>query len=54
MYTLNNKINNQLSIWLIIMFMDYIYYDSCWWFNKINGLGLSITKWQLFSGYYLL
>ena len=30
---------------------DYIIYDNCWWFDKINDSGLSITEWQLFSGF---
>ena len=27
-----------------------LFYDNCWWFNKVNDSGLSITEWELFKG----
>ena len=50
MYTLNPKINNQLSIWLIVMFWIISLMIIVGGLTRLTDSGLSITKWQLFSG----
>ena len=51
MYTINTKINNQLSIWLITMFwiISIMIVVGC--LTRLTDSGLSITKWELFSGF---
>ena len=51
MYTLNTKINNQLSIWLIIMFCIISIMIVVGGLTRLTDSGLSITKWELFSGF---
>ena len=50
MYTINPKINNQLSIWLIFMFWIVSIMIVVGGLTRLTDSGLSITKWQLFSG----
>ena len=50
MYTTNKNINNQLSIWLISMFFIISVMIVVGGFTRLTDSGLSITKWQLFSG----
>ena len=50
MYTINPKINNQLSIWLIMMFWIISIMIIVGGLTRLTDSGLSITKWQLFSG----
>ena len=50
MYTLNPKINNQLSIWLLTMFWIISIMIIVGGLTRLTDSGLSITKWQLFSG----
>ena len=50
MYTVNPKINNQLSIWLISMFWMVSIMIIVGGLTRLTDSGLSITKWQLFSG----
>ena len=50
MYTTNPKINNQLSIWLISMFLIISIMIIVGGLTRLTDSGLSITKWQLFSG----
>ena len=52
MYTLNTKINNQLSIWLISMFWIISIMIIVGGLTRLTDSGLSITKWELFSGYF--
>ena len=52
MYTLNNKINNQLSIWLIAMFGIISIMIVVGGLTRLTDSGLSITKWELFSGFF--
>ena len=52
MYTLNPKINNQLSIWLILMFWIISIMIIVGGLTRLTDSGLSITKWQLFSGLF--
>ena len=50
MYTTNKNINNQLSIWLITMFFIISIMIIVGGLTRLTDSGLSITKWQLFSG----
>jgi len=50
MYTLNPKINNQLSFWLISMFWIISIMIIVGGLTRLTDSGLSITEWQLFSG----
>ncbi|MDC3155843.1 COX15/CtaA family protein [Candidatus Pelagibacter sp.] len=50
MYTVNPKINNQLSIWLITMFWIIAIMIVVGGLTRLTDSGLSITEWQLFSG----
>ncbi len=50
MYTVNQKINNQLSIWLIAMFVIISIMIVVGGLTRLTDSGLSITEWQLFSG----
>ncbi len=52
MYTLNTKINNQLSIWLIIMFWGVSLMIVVGGLTRLTDSGLSITEWELFSGFF--
>ena len=51
MYTVNTKINNQLSIWLISMFWIVSIMIIVGGLTRLTDSGLSITKWELFSGF---
>ena len=51
MYTSNTKINNQLSIWLITMFWIISIMIIVGGLTRLTDSGLSITKWELFSGF---
>ncbi len=50
MYTVNPKINNQLSLWLITMFWIISIMIIVGGLTRLTDSGLSITEWQLFSG----
>ena len=50
MYTVNTKINNQLSLWLITMFIIISIMIVVGGLTRLTDSGLSITEWQLFSG----
>ena len=52
MYTVNLKIKNQLSLWLIFMFCTISIMIIVGGFTRLTDSGLSITKWQLFSGFF--
>ncbi|MFL2902083.1 MAG: COX15/CtaA family protein [Candidatus Pelagibacter sp.] len=52
MYTVNTKINNQLSIWLITMFWIVSIMIVVGGLTRLTDSGLSITEWQLFSGLF--
>ena len=52
MYTSNLKINNQLSLWLIIMFWIISIMIVVGGLTRLTDSGLSITKWELFSGIF--
>ena len=50
MYTVNTKINNQMSFWLISMFIIISIMIVVGGLTRLTDSGLSITEWQLFSG----
>jgi len=50
MYRTNTKINTQLSFWLITMFWIVSIMIIVGGLTRLTDSGLSITKWQLFSG----
>ena len=50
MYTTNTKINNQLSIWLIVMFWIISFMIIVGGLTRLTDSGLSITEWELFTG----
>ncbi len=52
MYTVNTKINNQLSVWLIVMFIIISIMIVVGGLTRLTDSGLSITRWQLFSGLF--
>ena len=51
MYTTNPKIINQLSLWLITMFWIIAIMIVVGGLTRLTDSGLSITEWQLFSGF---
>ncbi len=50
MYTVNCKIYNQISVWLIFMFWIISIMIIVGGLTRLTDSGLSITEWQLFSG----
>ena len=52
MYTTNTEINNQLSIWLIVMFWIISFMIIVGGLTRLTDSGLSITEWELFSGFF--
>ena len=52
MYTLNLKIKNQISLWLIFMFWIISIMIIVGGLTRLTDSGLSITEWQLFSGFF--
>ena len=51
MYTVNPKINKQLSFWLITMFWIISIMIVVGGLTRLTDSGLSITKWELFTGF---
>ncbi len=51
MYSENLKLNNQISIWLICMFLIISIMIVVGGLTRLTDSGLSITQWQLFSGF---
>ena len=52
MYTVNTKINNQISTWLITMFSIVSLMIIVGGLTRLTDSGLSITKWELFYGFF--
>ena len=52
MYTLNRRINNLLSLWLITMFWIVSIMIIVGGLTRLTDSGLSITEWELFSGFF--
>ena len=50
MYTINTKINNQISFWLILMYLVVSIMIIVGGLTRLTDSGLSITQWQLFTG----
>ena len=53
MYTLNTRINYLLSLWLITMFWIISIMIIVGGLTRLTDSGLSITEWELFSGFFL-
>lgn len=51
MYSVNPKLNNQISTWLISMFLIISVMIIVGGLTRLTDSGLSITQWQLFSGF---
>ncbi len=51
MYSENPNVNNQISIWLISMFWIISAMIIVGGLTRLTDSGLSITQWQLFSGF---
>ena len=51
MYSENHKINSQISFWLISMFWIISIMIVVGGLTRLTDSGLSITQWQLFSGF---
>ena len=52
MYIENNIIKKQLSLWLLIMFLLISLMIIVGGLTRLTDSGLSITKWELFSGIF--
>ncbi len=52
MYSENHKINNYISTWLICMFWIISIMIVVGGLTRLTDSGLSITQWQLFSGFF--
>ena len=52
MYIENNIIKKQLSLWLLIMFLLISLMIIVGGLTRLTDSGLSITKWELFSGLF--
>ena len=51
MYSENLKVNNQISAWLMSMFLIISVMIVVGGLTRLTDSGLSITQWQLFSGF---
>ena len=51
MYSENLKVNNQISFWLMSMFLIISIMIVVGGLTRLTDSGLSITQWQLFSGF---
>ena len=51
MYSENLKVNNQISSWLMSMFLIISVMIVVGGLTRLTDSGLSITQWQLFSGF---
>ena len=51
MYSENLKVNNQISFWLMSMFIIISIMIVVGGLTRLTDSGLSITQWQLFSGF---
>ena len=50
MYIENKQLNNAVCIWLVFMFWLIVFMIIIGGLTRLTDSGLSITKWQLFSG----
>ena len=51
MYTENNVINHKVSLWLLFMLLAISFMIVVGGLTRLTDSGLSITQWQLFSGF---
>ena len=51
MYSVNSHINKQLKTWLLILLTLIIFIIIVGGLTRLTDSGLSITQWQLFSGF---
>ncbi len=51
MYSENHRVNNQISSWLMSMFLIISVMIVVGGLTRLTDSGLSITQWQLFSGF---
>mgnify|MGYP001265778436 CR=1 FL=1 len=51
MYIENNQLKNYVSIWLAVMFWLIVVMITVGGLTRLTDSGLSITKWELFSGF---
>ena len=51
MYIENNQIKKYISFWLILMFWIISIMIVVGGLTRLTDSGLSITEWQLFSGF---
>ena len=51
MYIENNQLKNYISIWLSVMFWIIVVMIIVGGLTRLTDSGLSITKWELFSGF---
>ena len=51
MYIENNRIKNYISLWLVLMYCIISIMIAVGGLTRLTDSGLSITQWQLFSGF---
>ncbi len=51
MYIENKQLKNHISLWLVFMFWIISLMIVVGGLTRLTDSGLSITKWQLFSGF---
>ena len=52
MYIENNEVKEKISLWLLIMFLLIVLMIVVGGLTRLTDSGLSITKWELFSGFF--
>ncbi len=52
MYIENNDVKDKISLWLLIMFLLIVLMIVVGGLTRLTDSGLSITKWELFSGFF--
>ena len=52
MYIENNVIKNRISVWLLVIFLLIVLMIVVGGLTRLTDSGLSITKWELFSGFF--
>ena len=52
MYIENNEVKDKISLWLLIMFLLIVLMIVVGGLTRLTDSGLSITKWELFSGFF--
>ena len=52
MYIENSRLKNHISIWLLSMFLIISLMIVVGGLTRLTDSGLSITQWELFSGFF--